>query len=155
GVARASDPAPLGIVDSASELAHAGLHVERIHPAARRFLERTSELDLYARSRWSGWFYPLWRAILRPIFGAVGQLFLPLRDGTVRTDLVALDASRDGRAGARGVVRTYAGTGRTMQVIAYAAHDAGDAPYMSAALPLPLGNLAGLLRLDPMDEDLS
>jgi hypothetical protein len=153
GVVQTGAPVPLGIVDSASDLAHAGLDVERVHPAARRFLERTAELDVHIRSAWSPWFRPFWRGLLRPLFGALGQLFLPLREGTVRTRLVPLDAARDGRPGARGVVREYVGTGRTMQIIAYGTYQGPDAPYMSAALPLPLGNLAGLLRLDPIGQD--
>jgi hypothetical protein len=143
---------PLGLVDDASELAGSGVDAARIHPAVRRFLERTGELELVVHSRWSGWAWPLWR-IARPIFGAVGQLVLPLRQATIRTRLLALDAARDGRPGARGVVREYADTGRPMQIMAYAVHAAPDGPYMSTALPLPLGNLTGQLRLEAHAED--
>ena len=90
---------------------------------------------------------------MRPLFGAIQQLFLPLREATVRTRLLALDGARDGRARVRGVVREYEGTGRAMQVLAYAVHAARDGGYMSAALPLPLGNLAGLLRMEAIGED--
>lgn len=143
---------PLGLVDAASELAGRTVDAARIHPAARRFLERTGELELVVHSRWSGWAWPLWR-VARPIFGAVGQLVLPLRQATIRTRLFALDAAADGRPGARGVVREYADTGRPMQTMAYAVHAAADGPYMSTALPLPLGNLTGQLRLEAIDED--
>ena len=152
GVARTGASAPLGLVDSASDLAHPGLDVERIHPAARRFLERTAELDVQIRSSWRPWFRPLWRWPLRPSFGVLGQLFLPLREATVETRMVALDAAQDGRACARGAVRSYRENGRAMQVIAYGTYAAPDAGYMSAALPLPFGNLAGLLRLDAIGE---
>jgi hypothetical protein len=133
-------------------LAHPGIDVARIHPHVRRFLERTGELDLRIRSRWSPWSRPVWR-LARPLFGAVGQLVLPVREATIRTRLLALDTSRDGRRGARGVIREYADTGRPMQVFAYAVHDAPDGRYMSAAIPLPGGNLAGLLRLESIGAD--
>jgi hypothetical protein len=147
-----ADATPAGLVDDVADLAHDGIDIDRLQPAVRHFLERTGDLDLRVRSRWRPWFRPVWR-VLRPLFGAVGQLYLPLREATIRTRLLAIDEARDGRAGARGVIREYADTGRPMQVLAYAIHDAADGRYMSAALPLPLGNLAGLLRLEAIDRD--
>jgi len=143
---------PAGIVDAIADLAHPGIDVERVHPHVRRFLERTGELDLHILSTWSAWARPLWR-LARPLFDAMGQLVLPLHEATIRTRLLALDASRDGRPGARGVVREYADTGRPMQVFSYAVHEARDGRYMGAAIPLPLGNLAGLLRLEGIGQD--
>lgn len=139
-------------MEAVGELAGPAVDAARIPPAVRRFLERTGELELVVHSRWSWWAWPLWR-LARPIFGAVGQLVLPLRQATIRTRLLALDAARDGRAGARAVVREYADTGRPMQIMAYAVYAAVDGPYMSTALPLPLGNLTGLLRLEAIGED--
>lgn len=82
------------------------------------------------------------------VMGAVGQLYLPLDGAHVRTRTVALDGAREGRADARGVVRTYVDTGAVFQVFAYGVATVKAAPLMSVAIPLPGGHLAGLLRLE-------
>jgi hypothetical protein len=152
GAARADRAAPAGLVDRLSDLGAAGLDVERIAPAVRLFFLDPGALRLRIASRWHGAFALVW-ALVRPLMRRVGQLALPRDRAEVVTRLVALDPERDGRADARGVVRAYA-DGEVMQVIAYATHRAADgAGFMSAALPVPLGALCGLLRLELLVAD--
>ncbi len=139
--------APSGLVDRMEDLRRPGVDLARIDPAVAPFFLDPAALRLRIESRWHGGFALLW-ALGRPLARLAGQLHLPRKraDVVVRTE--ALDAARDGRPGARGVVRSYAGGGGVMQVIAYATHAWDGAGYMSASLPLPFGALCGVLRLE-------
>jgi len=143
---------PRGVVDRIADLAHPGIDTARVHPAVAAFFEDTGGLELVIRSHWRwpfSWLWWLWRHVMR----LIGQFVLPLREARVTTAVHALDAAADGRPGARAVIRSYADTGRVMQVVAYATWTRGDRSYMSAAFPLPGGQVAGILRLDPLPED--
>ena len=141
-----------GVIDRIADLAHPGIDVARVHPAIVAFFEDTAGLELLVRSRWRwpvAWAWWLWRWVMR----AIGQFVLPMREARIATAVHALDAAADGRPGARAVVRTYADTGRVMQAVAYATWTRGDRRYMSAAFPMPLGQIAGILRLDALAEE--
>ena len=73
----------------------------------------------------------------------------------MHTRLFALDDARDGRAGARGYVRSYgAGEGaRANYVAAYAAQPGRGGMYLSCAFPLPFASLLGLLRFEQGDRE--
>lgn len=145
--------APLGLVDRIADLAHPAIDVARVHPAIVVFFERTGSLELLIRSHWRFPFSIAWR-VFRRVMRAIGQFVLPLDEGRILTRVFAIDAARDGRADARGVVRSYADAdGGAMQVVAYATWARDGARYMSAAFPLPGGHVAGILRLDPHGED--
>lgn len=146
GVLRADLPAPRGIVDDLADLAGPGVDAARVHPEVRAFFERTGSHVLHVESRWAWWARWWWR-LARRWFVRIEQLTPPLRETTVRTELVALDDAREGRPGARGVIRTHA-DGAVMQVVAYALRRDGAAPLLSVAFPTPLGVLTGMLRLD-------
>jgi len=141
-----------GLVDRMTDLAHPGIDVARVHPAIAVFFTDTAELDLLIRSRWRFPFGALWR-LLRHAMRAIGQFVLPAREGRIATRVLDIDRARDGRADARAVIRTYAERGEVMQVVAYATFEAGGARYMSTAFPLPGGQIAGILRLDPIGRD--
>lgn len=140
------DAAPRGLVDRLEDLAARDAPVAHVPAAVRAFFEDPSSLELRVRSRWQRGFRLAWRA-MRAVLGAIGQLCLPLEVAHVRTRMIALDGAREGRADARGVVRTYADTGAVFQVFAYGVATVKAAPLMSVAIPLPGGHLAGLLRL--------
>lgn len=146
GVLRADLPAPLGIVDDLAALAGPGVDLARVHPEVRAFFERTGSHVLHVASHWSWWARGWWR-LARRLFALVEQLTPPLRETTMHTALVALDDVREGRPGARGVIRTHA-DGSVMQVVAYAVAREGAVPLLSVAFPTPLGVLTGLLRLE-------
>ena len=148
-VLRTELPAPQGIVDDVSALAGPGVDAARVHPAVRAFFERTASQTLHIESRWAWWSRWIWR-LARRWFVHVGQLTTPLRETVMRTEMVALDDAREGRPGARGVLRTHA-DGAPMQVVAYAVV---PGPLLSVAFPTPFGVLTGLLRMDVItDED--
>jgi hypothetical protein len=150
GAVPAGVVAPSGLVDRLEDLARPGVDVARIDPAIVPFFLGPGSLRLRIRSRWHGAFAIAW-ALARPLMRAVGQLHLPWRSADVAVHTLALDAALDGRPGARGVVRRYT-AGGVMQVIAYATHRWEGGGYMSAALPLPMGALCGVLRLDLLED---
>lgn len=145
-------PAPRGLVDTMAELANPGVDVSRVHPDVARFFEDTASLELHIVSRWRSPFTIVWW-FLRPIMTFLGQFVLPRREGRILTRVFAIDAEKDGRPGARGVIRSYAESGRTMQVAAYATSANGETRFMNAAFPMFGGQLTGLLRLDAIGED--
>jgi hypothetical protein len=150
--ALAVDGAPRGLVDRIDDLANPAVDVRRIHPAVVAFFEDTASLDLFVRSRWRFPFSVVWR-LFRFVLAAIGQFVLPLDEARIRTRVLAIDRARDGREDARAVIRTYADTGDVMQAVAYATWHREGTRYMSAAFPMPGGHVAGVLRLDAIDED--
>ncbi len=146
-----SQPVPQGLVDSLEDLARPGLDTRRIHPEVRAFFERTAAFELL--------FLPGFVGVVRPgawlfrIFaGWLGQLCLPVMGpAIIDTKMIPLDAIRDGRPGVRGVLRICPEDGRVMHVAAYATHAIDDARCMSVALPVPGGNITGILRLDALE----
>lgn len=145
GLTRAADVAPRGVVDRLDDLARPDVDVARIDPAIVPFFTDTASLRFVAESRWHGLAALLWPAV-RAALWCVGQFVLPLRRATVRTEVLALDAARDGRPDARGVIRRY-DDGSVMQVVAYATYARDGARWMSASFPLPGSALCGHLRL--------
>ena len=143
--------APRGLVDALSDLATPDV-ARAIDPRVAVFFLDTGSLELHVRPRWSLPFLP--GAILfRLVATLLGQLRLPLRPARVLTRLLALDGARDGRDGARGVLRVY-DDGSPMQVVAYAVSPVeGGAPpaHMRVAFPVPFGVLQGFLALSLLD----
>lgn len=150
GAIVAAEPAPRGLVDRIADLAHPGIDVSRVPPAIVAFFEDTASLELRIESRWRFPFSIGWR-LMRPVMRWIGQFVLPVRTGRILAHVHALDASKDGRSDARAVIRTYADTREVFQVVAYATWQRGGARYMSAAFPLPAGQILGILRLDALD----
>lgn len=143
GLSRDDVPAPRGLVDRFEQLCPPSLDTARLPASVRAFFEDTASLDLHIRTRW----HPLARlfwTVGRLVMRAVGQLCLPLDTAHVRTKMIALDGAREGRDDVRGVVRSTVDDGRVFQVFAYGVTEA----MMSVAIPLPLGHLAGLLRVE-------
>jgi len=143
GIARPDTPAPAGIVDDPRALTD-----EAMHPAVRAFFVDTASQVLIVESRWAWWARWWWR-LARRWFVRVGQLTPPLDGTTMHTAMVALDDAREGRPGARGVLRTH-DDGAPMQVVAYAVVRGPDGPLLSVCFPTPLGALTGLLRVVPL-----
>jgi YndJ-like protein len=144
-----------GLVDSLAELGHPGFDTSRVAPAVAAFYERTDRHRLLVRPRWRAGFRTgarVWARIGR----AMGQLQIPVAaergDERIACRVVALDDRADGRPGARAWVRTFA-DGRAMYAAAYATHRLGSTPYMNIAFPVPGGNLASILRMDPITGD--
>lgn len=142
---------PRGVVDRVTDLAHPGIAIARIHPEVVAFFERTTELELYVTSHWRFPLSFLW-PVVRPFFRLIGQFVLPRRTAQIETAALALDRALDGRGDARAIVRRYA-DGGPFQTVAYATFEREGSRLMSAAFPMPMGQIAGFLRLDPLAED--
>lgn len=147
-----SESPPRGVVQRIEDLSNPAIDVARVHPAIVAFFEDTSGLDLHIRSEWRFPFSIGWRCF-RWFMRWVGQFVLPIDEARIATRTFALDTERDGRADARCVVRLYADTGEVMQAVAYATWERDGTRYMSAAFPMPGGQVAGFLRLDAIGEE--
>jgi hypothetical protein len=142
-------PPPRGLVDDLAVFDRPGFAAAAVHPAVRRFYERTDRHALAVAPRWRAPFRlagRVWHALAR----RVGQMALPLAaSATMPSRIAAVDADRDGRPGVRGWVRTLGEAGPPVYVAAYATHrDPDGQTYMNIAFPLPHANLASLLRVD-------
>ncbi len=143
---------PRGVVDALEDLRQPELDLARVHPHVRRFFEDTAGLELFIHTRWRGPFVVLWW-LLRPLMCWFGQFVLPRREARILTRCFPLDRTRDGRPDARGVERFYGDTGEVFQVAAYATWEHAGVHHMHASFPMPFGQVAGLLRLDPLRAD--
>lgn len=141
--------APRGVVDAMEDLAHPGIDVTKISPQVAAFFVDTAGLGLHIRSAWRFPISLLWW-LVRPFMRWVGQFVYPAHEGRVVTRAFAIDRERDGRSDARGIVRTYE-DGGAMQTVAYATWARGGVRFMSAAFPVPFGQVLGILRLDPLE----
>lgn len=142
-----------GQLDDLDDFAREGFDPARVDPRVRAFYERTAEHALQAAAVWHAPFGAPAALFRRAARRLLGQLELPRRDEqgeAVHTRLFALDDTRDGRAGARGYVRSYGvGEGaRANYVAAYAAQPGRGGTYLSCAFPLPFASLLGLLRFE-------
>lgn len=143
---------PRGVVDALEDLRQPAFDTRDVHPDVRRFFEDTSGLELFIRSHWRGPFLLLWW-LMRPLMAFFGQFVLPWREAHILTRCFPLDAAADGRSDVRGIERYYAGTKQAFQVAAYATWEHAGVHYMHASFPMPFGQIAGLLRLDPLEAD--
>ncbi|MEM9193967.1 MAG: YndJ family transporter [Myxococcota bacterium] len=161
-------PRPRGLLDRLDELAHDGLDAAEVAPEIRAFYERTEEFDLRVIPDWQFGFRTGGK-IWHWLSGWVGQTHLPVNQGSTSQEIgplrrlrrqnpivsriVAIDDTEDGRERVRGWVRTYADKGKAMYIAAYATHRHRRVPYMNIAFPMPLGNLASILRMDPLGRE--
>ncbi|MCA9639458.1 MAG: hypothetical protein H6718_34910 [Polyangiaceae bacterium] len=143
---------PRGVVDSLEDLRQPALATHSVHPSVRRFFEDTAGLELFVESHWRGPFFVLW-LLVRPLMAWFGQFVLPVRRARILTRCFCLDVAADGRSDVRGIERYYAETQQAFQVAAYATWEHAGIHYMHASFPMPFGQIAGLLRLDPLLAD--
>lgn len=139
-----------GVVDRIEDLAHPRLDVTKIDPRVVAFFDDTAGLELHIRSRWVFPVSILWRTFFF-LVRALGQFVYPRFEGRVKTRAFALDRDQDGRADARGILRTY-DNGDVMQAVSYATWERDGTRFMSAAFPFLFGRMMGLLRLDSLGE---
>lgn len=150
-------PPPAGLVDTLDVFARDGvdglhpLRTAEVHPLVRRFYEETGRFRVDVTAEWrfpASWVAPLWRGLAR----SLGQLELPtdpVGDRGMDGELLALRDAPDGRTDVRGWVRLHRGTDRPVFVAAYSHHRHEGVGYANIAMPLPGGNLASILRVDP------
>lgn len=142
---------PRGVVDHIDDLAHPDIDVTKIDPRVVAFFDDTAGLDLHIRSRWVFPFSIFWRALFF-VVRAVGQFVYPRDEGRIVTRVFAVDRDRDGRADARGILRTYVDSDDVMQAVSYATWERAGKRFMSAAFPMMFGRMMGVLRMDPLGD---
>lgn len=153
GVATVEEP--LGEVDDLSVFARPEFDPKAVHPAVRRFYERTSEYDLAYRTTWHRGFR-LGAAFASHLTTRLGQLNLPAPDEAnrvrrLRSRFVGVDPAADPRTDARAWVRTDPTTGEAVFVAVYATHEHDGETFTNIAVPLPGGNLSTVLRVEALD----
>ncbi|UTF54519.1 hypothetical protein [Natronosalvus rutilus] len=119
-----------------------------VHPAVRRFYERTSDYDLVYETRWHrGFRLGAWLASFAT--ARLEQLNLPGRsDGRTRrleSRLARVPTSADPRD-ARVWTRIDPDSGEAVFVATYATHERAVVTYANVAVPLPASNLSTVLR---------
>ncbi|HEX6922318.1 MAG TPA: hypothetical protein VF149_00725 [Bacillales bacterium] len=146
---------PRGLVDDFSVYQREDFQPNQLHPEVIAFYEDTLRYELYADVHWLGMF-----RFLSPIYKwfskRIGQINLPLNDkknqGQMFSRILPLNSAKDGRTGVRAWIRTN-DKQETIFVAAYSLHIHRNETYMNIALPLPLGNMTGVLRLDHLESD--
>lgn len=138
---------PHGLVDDFSIYEGAHFQPHKIDPDVVAFYEHTSAYRLKSRVRWLKGFAFLSR-IYKRISGRIGQLNLPAHHENVRMSgrILGIKREVDGRENVRAWIRTDDRTQETIFVAAYAHHRWRNETYMNIALPLPFGNMTGVLR---------
>jgi hypothetical protein len=142
-----------GEMDDMSEYAQPDFDPDAIHPAVRRFYERTAEYNLTYRVTWHRGFR-LGAALASRLTSRVEQLNLPgpwrSATGTLTSRIVAIDADDDPRDGARAWIRTNE-SGAAVFVAIYASHVRDGTRYVNIAAPLPRSNLSTVLSVRKLE----
>jgi hypothetical protein len=140
-----------GLTDSFDVFARPNFPSMRVHPDIRDFYERTEQYDLLVSPEWTRGFRLLYRAF-RLFARSVGQTDFPLVENRPIAIANRIAALLGDRPGLRAWIRTYAPDGkRAMYVAEYATHELRGVTYMDIAFPYPGGNLASILRPEPID----
>ncbi|WP_082129982.1 YndJ family protein [Aneurinibacillus tyrosinisolvens] len=145
-----------GLVDDFSIYKSETFDPMRIHPEIRAFYEQTTEYSLFAQTRWLRGFVFLSRVYKR-ISEKVEQLNLPLNNEKEQQNMegaiIPIHSERDGRRNVRAWVRWDKESGKTIFVAVYSHHGGERRTYMNIALPLPSGNMTGVLRVEHDEAD--
>lgn len=144
------------LVDDFSIYKNDEFNPKRISPHIRSFYERTMDYELIASTKWQRGFGLLSR-IYKQISNRLEQINLPLNgeneDQEMEGLIIPIDSKRDGRWNVRAWMRWDRGTRKTIFVAVYSHHRDENRTYMNIALPLPFGNMTGILTLHHDEED--
>ncbi|MFC7167381.1 hypothetical protein [Halospeciosus flavus] len=147
---------PAGEMDDLAAYARDDFDPDDVHPAVRRFYERTGDYAMVFDVHWHRPFR-LGAALAAPVTSLLEQLNLPgprsEDDGpwTLESEFLDVDSAADPREGARAWVRTAAETGAAVFVAVYGSHVSDDERYVNIAAPLPHSNLSTVLHLSHFD----
>jgi hypothetical protein len=130
----------------------AGFDTRLVHPAVRRFYERTSEFELEAWSEWCGAFRPFGRLLALLFSRRLQQLNVPLSAlessrGTT-SEVIQLVEPRSGTVRYTGWLRILRATGNVLYAGSYSVSRIPrlDRPCVKVLFPLPNGNAQVFLR---------
>lgn len=136
-----------GLVDQMSNYSSDYFDDKKLSTAIVHFYERTSEFDLKANIHWAAWFKPF-AYLYGKISKHVQQLHLGMgkKWETMEGEIIGVNSTRDGREKVRAWVRKNEQQ-ESIFVALYSKHTSAGETYMNIALPLPLSNMTGILKL--------
>ena len=145
-----------GLVDNLGEFQQRGFDAQSVHPTVRHFYEQTLEYELHSKTYWHKGFGFLSR-IYKQFSSSIEQINLPLNHETeelvVDSRIVGISSKQDGRQKVRAWIRTSRETNKAVFVAAYSSHEYQEKKYLNIALPLPSGQMTGVLRFEnPQDK---
>jgi hypothetical protein len=145
----------VGEVDDFDVFARPDFDPDRVHPAVRRFYERTAEHQLAYEVMWHRGFR-IGAALVSPCTGWIEQLNLPTGETEsreLRSRIIGVAARADPRHGARAWIRDDPSTNEAVFVAIYAHHQRDGITYTNIAVPLPGTNLSTVLHVDALEAD--
>ncbi|CAG9622290.1 YndJ family protein [Sutcliffiella rhizosphaerae] len=146
-----------GLVDDITTFQQPGFNTNKVHPEIRSFYENTKDYQLISSVLWQKGFHLLSR-LYKVWSSQVEQINLPLNnegiEQNVESKIIAVDNNKDGREKVRAWIRTSKETKKAVFVAAYSYHKYQNNVYVNIALPLPLGQMTGILRFkNPQSEN--
>lgn len=145
-----------GLVDDFSVYRNDEFNPFQVHSNIREFYEKTTDYKLIAQTNWKRGFVLLSR-IYKQLSKRVEQLNLPLNSDDAQREMegiiVPINSLRDGRQKVRAWMRWDKQTKKMIFVAVYSQHTTENKTYMNIALPLPFGNMTGILRLSNDNDD--
>lgn len=144
----------IGLVDDMNIYERHDLEMNKVAPLIKQFYENTLQFTLVAQTRWSRGFR-IFSRLYTGIFSRLEQLNLARHqqeEEEMLSRIIPIPRERDGRSNVRAWIRSSAKTKKAIFVAAYAYHVHQQVAYMNIALPLPYGNMTGILRLDHLPD---
>jgi hypothetical protein len=144
----------IGEVDDFSVFARPDFDPDRVHPAVRRFYERTTEYQLTYNVVWHRGFR-IGAALVSPLTRWIEQLNLPGKPESreLRSRIVGLASQADPRRDARAWIRVDPSSREAVFVAIYAHHQRDGITYTNIAVPLPWANLSTVLYVDALNRE--
>jgi hypothetical protein len=145
----------VGEVDDFDVFARPDFDPDRVHPAVRRFYERTAEHRLAYEVTWHRGFR-IGSDLVSPFTGWIEQLNLPTGETEsreLRSRIIGLAARADPRQDARAWIRVDPSNNEAVFVAIYAHHQHDGITYTNIAVPLPGTNLSTVLYVDALETD--
>ncbi|ANF36764.1 YndJ family protein [Bacillus velezensis] len=135
-----------GLLDQLRELHSEDFSTEKLAPAVISFYEETIDYDIMAKVTWSRWFRPFAR-MYEPFSRRAGQIHLSMNPDwyIMHSDIIGVDSDKDGRKNVRAWIRTNEKQ-ETVFTALYSAYRSKGEGYMNISLPLPYGQMTGILK---------
>lgn len=143
----------IGEVDDFSMFTRSDFDPDQVHPAVRRFYERTADYRLTYDVTWHRGFR-IGAALVSPLTRWIEQLNLPTGETETRelqSRIIGLAEQADSRHDARAWIRVDPSTNEAVFVAIYAHHQRDGITYTNIAVPLPWMNLSTVLYVDALN----
>ena len=141
-----------GMIDDLGAYERDGFDAEAVQPNVRDFYENTDAYEMVVVPDWERGF-----RLPARLYSLVASRFENINPATTETriegEVAGIDDDADGRTDVRAWTRWDASTGVGILVGAYSSHVHDNVRYSTVSFPLPLSNLAGVLRFENTDSD--